>query len=128
MKNFISYLITIGLIIIISAAIVFNFYMGQLKPIKNLERFIPNHVTQIISQDDVVIKTFGVYKNTKVQVVVSTGKEKQQVETPAITAMNLNDFLNTMQTSKITYDVSTRMATEGEVVGTVFSKSELTFI
>lgn len=65
-----------------------------------------------------------VYKNTKVQVVVSTGKDKQQVETPAITAMNLNDFLNTMQTSKITYDVSTRMATEGEVVGTVFSKSE----
>ena len=52
--------------IIISGAIVFNFYMGSLKPIKNLEKFIPNHVTQIISSDDVVIKTFGVYKITKV--------------------------------------------------------------
>ncbi|MCQ2957614.1 MAG: PBP1A family penicillin-binding protein [Candidatus Gastranaerophilales bacterium] len=66
MKNFISYIFTVGIILLVSAAIVFNFYMGQLKPIKNLERFIPNHVTQIISQDDVVIKTFGVYKNTKV--------------------------------------------------------------
>ena len=66
MKNFLSYIFTVAIILLVSAAIVFNFYMGQLKPIKNLERFIPNHVTQIISQDDVVIKTFGVYKNTKV--------------------------------------------------------------
>ena len=70
MKNyrngFISYVIALILIVIISGAIVFNFYMSSLKPIKNLEKFIPNHVTQIISSDDVIIKTFGVYKNTKV--------------------------------------------------------------
>jgi len=59
-------IIALVLIILISGAIVFNFYMGSLKPIKNLENFVPNHVTQIISSDDVVIKTFGVYKNTKV--------------------------------------------------------------
>ncbi len=70
MKNykygFISYFITAIIVIFISAAIVFNCYMSSLKPIKNLERFVPNHVTQIISADDIVIKTFGVYKNTKV--------------------------------------------------------------
>ena len=65
-KGFISYLIVLVLIVIVAGAIVFNFYMSSLKPIKNLEKFIPNHVTQIISADDVVIKTFGVYKNTKV--------------------------------------------------------------
>ena len=65
-KGFISYLVAIALMVMISGAIVFNFYMGSLKPIKNLEKFIPNHVTQIISADDVVIKTFGVYKITKV--------------------------------------------------------------
>jgi len=65
-SGFISYIIVIVLMIIISGAIVFNFYMNSLKPIKNLEKFIPNHVTQIISSDDVVIKTFGVYKITKV--------------------------------------------------------------
>lgn len=61
-----SHFIGFILIVFISAAIVFNFYMSSLKPIKNLERFIPNHVTQIISEDDVIIKTFGVYKNTHV--------------------------------------------------------------
>ncbi|MCR4881892.1 MAG: PBP1A family penicillin-binding protein [bacterium] len=65
-QGFISYIIALVLIVIISGAIVFNFYMSSLKPIKNLEKFIPNHVTQIISSDDVIIKTFGVYKNTKV--------------------------------------------------------------
>jgi len=65
-KGFISYVIVIILMVGIAGAIVFNFYMGSLKPIKNLEKFIPNHVTQIISADDVVIKTFGVYKITKV--------------------------------------------------------------
>ncbi len=65
-QGFISYIVATILMIIISGAIVFNFYMGSLKPIKNLEKFIPNHVTQIISSDDVVIKTFGVYKITKV--------------------------------------------------------------
>lgn len=65
-KGFISYIIAIFIVMIISGAIVFNFYMGTLKPIKNLEKFIPNHVTQIISADNVTIKTFGVYKNTKI--------------------------------------------------------------
>ena len=65
-QGFISYIIALILIVIIAGAIVFNFYMSSLKPIKNLEKFIPNHVTQIISADDVVIKTFGVYKNTRV--------------------------------------------------------------
>ena len=65
-RGFISYIIAFVVIVILSGAIVFNFYMNSLKPIKNLEKFIPNHVTQIISGDDVIIKTFGVYKNTKV--------------------------------------------------------------
>ena len=65
-QGFIAYIIALFLIVIVAGAIVFNFYMNSLKPIKNLEKFIPNHVTQIISADDVVIKTFGVYKNTRV--------------------------------------------------------------
>ena len=62
----IQYLFAALLAIVISGAIVFNLYMGSLKPIKNLDKFIPNYVTQFISSDDVVIKTFGVYKITKV--------------------------------------------------------------
>jgi len=65
-RGFISYFVTAGIVMFIAAAIVFNFYMSSLKPIKNLEKYIPNYVTQIISADDVIVKTFGVYKNTRV--------------------------------------------------------------
>lgn len=65
-RGFISYFITAIIVMFIAGAIVFNFYMSSLKPIKNLEKYIPNYVTQIISADDVIIKTFGVYKNTRV--------------------------------------------------------------
>ena len=37
-KGFISYVIVIILMVGIAGAIVFNFYMGSLKPIKNLEK------------------------------------------------------------------------------------------
>ena len=65
-RGFISYFITAIIVMFIAGAIVFNFYMSSLKPIKNLEKYIPNYVTQIISADDVIVKTFGVYKNTRV--------------------------------------------------------------
>ena len=65
-RGFVSYIVAAILVIFVAGMIVFNFYMNSLKPIKNLEKFVPNHVTQIISADDAVIKTFGVYKITKV--------------------------------------------------------------
>ena len=60
-KGSIQYLFAALIAIMISGAIVFNLYMGSLKPIKNLDKFIPNYVTQFISSDDVALSQFSFF-------------------------------------------------------------------
>lgn len=56
-----------NVIIMVSAAFVacviaFNLYLALLPPIKNLKTYSPNLVTQFVSQDGEIIKTFSAYK------------------------------------------------------------------
>lgn len=56
-----------NLIIMLSASfiaciIAFNLYLALLPPIKNLKTYSPNLVTQFVSQDGEIIKTFSAYK------------------------------------------------------------------
>lgn len=47
---------------LIACIIAFNLYLALLPPIKNLKTYSPNLVTQFVSQDDEIIKTFSAYK------------------------------------------------------------------
>lgn len=56
-----------NLIVMVSAALIaciiaFNLYLALLPPIKNLKTYSPNLVTQFVSQDGEIIKTFSAYK------------------------------------------------------------------
>lgn len=56
-----------NLIVIITASLIaciiaFNLYLALLPPIKNLKTYSPNLVTQFVSQDGEIIKTFSAYK------------------------------------------------------------------
>jgi len=45
-----------------ACVIAFNLYLALLPPIKNLKTYSPNLVTQFVSQDGEIIKTFSAYK------------------------------------------------------------------
>lgn len=47
---------------LIACIIAFNLYLALLPPIKNLKTYSPNLVTQFVSQDGEIIKTFSAYK------------------------------------------------------------------
>ena len=46
----------------------FELYLSSLSPIKNLEGFKPNIVTQFYSHDGEIIKTFTAYTSTKINI------------------------------------------------------------
>lgn len=53
---------------ILAAVVAFELYLSSLSPIKNLETFKPNIVTQFYSHDGQVIKTFTAYSSEKVDI------------------------------------------------------------
>ena len=52
----------------LAAVAAFELYLSSLQPIKNLEGFKPNIVTQFYSHDGEVIKTFTAYTSTKTDI------------------------------------------------------------
>lgn len=57
-----------GLACILAAGVAFNLYLSSLPPIKNLEGFKPNIVTQFYSADGEIIKTFTAYTYKKIEI------------------------------------------------------------
>jgi len=58
----------VGLIAFVLASMVgINLYTSSLPPIKNLEEFKPNIVTQIYSQDGQIIKTFTAFNSSSIK-------------------------------------------------------------
>jgi penicillin-binding protein 1A len=55
-------LIVVLLAGLLACIIAFNLYLAMLPPIKNLKTYSPNLVTQFVSQDGEIIKTFSAYK------------------------------------------------------------------
>ncbi|MDD3419253.1 MAG: PBP1A family penicillin-binding protein [Candidatus Gastranaerophilales bacterium] len=60
-KNYAN-LIVVFLAGFLAFIIAFNLYLAMLPPIKNLKTYSPNLVTQFVSQDGEIIKTFSAYK------------------------------------------------------------------
>lgn len=54
--------IVVMIAMLVAAIIAFNLYLALLPPIKNLKTYSPNLVTQFVSQDGEMIKTFSAYK------------------------------------------------------------------
>ena len=52
----------------LAAVVAFELYLSSLTPIKNLESFKPNIVTQFYSHDGQIIKTFTAYSSEKVDI------------------------------------------------------------
>lgn len=65
-QNIIPYLVVAMLAIIMAGVVSFNLYLALLPPIKDLREFKPNLVTQFVSNDGEIIKTFSAYKTVKV--------------------------------------------------------------
>ena len=53
---------------VLAAVVAFELYLSSLSPIRNLEDFKPNIVTQFYSYDGEVIKTFTAYSSKKVNI------------------------------------------------------------
>ncbi len=51
---------------VLAGIVAFELYLSSLSPIKNLEGFKPNIVTQFYSHDGEIIKTFTAYTSTKI--------------------------------------------------------------
>lgn len=51
---------------ILAGSVVFNLYIASLQPIKQLQSFTPSFVSEILSNDGTVIKTFGSFKTEKI--------------------------------------------------------------
>lgn len=60
-------LLIFGIACILAGVAAFELYLSSLSPIKNLEGFKPNIVTQFYSHDGEVIKTFTAYSSTKIE-------------------------------------------------------------
>lgn len=65
-SNIIPYVIVSILAIILAGVASFNLYLALLPPIKDLRDFKPNLVTQFVSNDGEIIKTFSAYKTVNV--------------------------------------------------------------
>jgi len=61
-------LIIFSVACLLAAIVAFELYLSSLTPIKNLESFKPNIVTQFYSHDGEVIKTFTAYSSSKVDI------------------------------------------------------------
>ncbi len=57
-----------GVACLLAGVVAFELYLSSLSPIKNLESFKPNIVTQFYSHDGEVIKTFTAYTSTKISI------------------------------------------------------------
>jgi penicillin-binding protein 1A len=86
-RGFISYLIVIILAMTLAGVVVFNLYITSLTPIKQLQSFTPGFVTEILSNDGTVIKTFGSFKSDKI-----TYKEIPDILKKAIIATEDKNF------------------------------------
>ncbi|MFA6571898.1 MAG: transglycosylase domain-containing protein, partial [Bacteroidota bacterium] len=65
-KGFVSYVVVITIAMILAGIIAFNLYLTTLQPISQLQSFSPNFVSQILSNDGTVIKTFGSFKTERI--------------------------------------------------------------
>ncbi len=63
--SIITKLVVIGISMLLAGMIVLKVYLMTLPPIKKLENLTPNMVTQIYSDDGVVIKTFTAFSTSK---------------------------------------------------------------
>ncbi len=63
----------------LAAVVAFELYLSSLTPIKNLESFKPNIVTQFYSHDGEVIKTFTAYSSKKVDIDTVPDTLKQAI-------------------------------------------------
>ena len=61
-------LIIFSVACMLAAVVAFELYLSSLTPIKNLEGFKPNIVTQFYSHDGEVIKTFTAFSSKKVEI------------------------------------------------------------
>lgn len=64
-----------------------------------------------------------VFQTTNVQLVVSKGASKKNVEVPALYGMTIQDFFNQAQDTPLIWDITAHFAAEGEVAGTITSKT-----
>ena len=64
LRSLIIFIVVCGL----AAVIAFELYLSSLTPIKNLDSFKPNIVTQFYSHDGQVIKTFTAYSSEKIDI------------------------------------------------------------
>lgn len=60
-----------------------------------------------------------VFQTTNVQLVVSKGAAKKNVEIPALYGMTIQDFFDKAQNTPLIFDVTAHVAAEGEVPGTI---------
>ena len=61
-------LVVFSVACVLAAIVAFELYLSSLTPIKNLENFRPNIVTQFYSHDGEVIKTFTAYSSKKIDI------------------------------------------------------------
>ncbi len=60
-----SMAIVIFTAVFLAGVAAFNLYLGSLPPIKQLQKYQPNHVSQFVSRDGKIIKTYGSFKFNK---------------------------------------------------------------
>lgn len=63
-----------------------------------------------------------VFQTTNVQLVVSKGLERKNVEVPALKGLSIQDFFDKAQNTPLVFDVTAHIATEAEVPGTIVSE------
>ena len=63
----------------LAAVVAFELYLSSLSPIRNLEDFKPNIVTQFYSHDGEVIKTFTAYSSKKIDIEDIPAKLKEAI-------------------------------------------------
>lgn len=64
-----------------------------------------------------------VFQKTNVQLVVSKGPSKKDVEVPALTGLTVKDFFDKAQNTPLVFDITAHIAAESEVPGTIVSSN-----